>query len=320
MLKDLYFSPCIYCGTCGRSEQYGRDVADLAEFPNTAFVPTMEHQLSYNKNTVYCATLLYAWRELNNSIGSPLRVDSANRDLYLLNKSTSYVNTLTKDEFSTSNEIADQEISAGATFKKSLPFEFSLSSFSDVLTFEGVKSRPSEISVEHPSGGEAIRVLYYKNDDDFLIELIPKDQDHEIFLYMPPTSSQTFGALLDEVNVKRKAGEAELRNGLIGRIPTDFGGWRGNPKNRFQYPDALSLVGRIVANLVDINIQPLGGLASGLNLSSTRKGAEIESEAAVAVDSVGAVELPKPKKMWFDKPFFLMLKRLMPRIHIFAYG
>jgi len=295
--------------SCSRTEERGREVADLAEFPNTVFVPTMEHPLSQNKNAVYCATLLYAWDELKNTIGSPLRVDSTNRDLYLLNKSASYVKTLMKDEYATSVKIDGQEVGVGAKFEKSLPFGLRLTSFDDMLTFDGVKVASFGNFGEHPSGEATIEVLYYKNDNDFLIRLLPKDQDHEIYLYMTPTASQTLGAMVEQIKAKRKAGEAELQDG------------------RMDWKFHLSERDVVIIPKIDFNIETHYPSLEGSSLSSPtstynlqeswqrieftldEKGAEIESEAAVAVDSVGAVELPRPKKMLFDKPFFLMLKR-----------
>jgi len=39
------------------------------------------------------------------------------------------------------------------------------------------------------------------------------------------------------------------------------------------------------------------------------KGAEIKSESQVSLTKDAEEEVPKPKRMRFDKPFFVMLKR-----------
>jgi hypothetical protein len=283
--------------------------ADLVEFPNTVFTPTMEHPLFENKNTVYCATLLYAWDKVKNIIGPPLQVDSAYRDLYLLNRSTSYVNTLNRNEFFSSAEMDGQEISAGAEFRKSLPFELPLTSFDNRLIFDSVKVASFGNLGEHPLGAEIIQVLYYKTDDDFLIKLFPKDRDHEIFLYKTPAVSPTLGAMVEKIKAKRKVGEAELRD--------DNMNWKFH----------LSWGDEVIIPKIDFNIETHYPSLEGSPLSSgtssyhvrelwqrteftlDEKGAEIESEVMVALDSVPGEELPKPKKMRFDKPFFLMLKR-----------
>ena len=36
----------------------------LAEFPKTTFIPTLENKIAVDKNSVYCATLLFAWDEI----------------------------------------------------------------------------------------------------------------------------------------------------------------------------------------------------------------------------------------------------------------
>ena len=109
------------------------EVKNLSEFKNTQFIPTLEHEISNDINSVYCATLLFAWDEIKRQINSPLIISEEFFDLKLLNQSTSYINVLNTDEYSASGLVEGELISAKAEFKKSLPFESKLQSFKNQL-------------------------------------------------------------------------------------------------------------------------------------------------------------------------------------------
>jgi hypothetical protein len=111
----------------------------LSEFKNTQFIPTLEHAISYDKNSVYCATFLFAWNEIRKQINSPLTIPDNYSDLKLLNQSTSFFNVLKSDEYDVKVEMEGFKIKAKAEFNKSLPFDLKLQCFKNKLSFDGQK-------------------------------------------------------------------------------------------------------------------------------------------------------------------------------------
>ena len=160
------------------------EVKKLSDYENTQFIPTLEHKISRDKNSVYCATLLFAWDEIRKQINSPLTISNEYLDLNLLNNSTSFKNVLKNNEYKVSGEVDGELITARAEFNKSLPFEVKLQSFKNKLTFDG--HNVSSFGVNGYDSYEQlkiVKIIYYKNDNNFIIKLLPKEKEHEIILF-----------------------------------------------------------------------------------------------------------------------------------------
>lgn len=310
--RTLLFILLVIIQGCNTDSKFP-DAKKLSGFQNTDFVPTLEHDINKNKNTIYCSTLLLAWDEIKSSIQTPWQVDSSLHDLQLLNRSQSYLGTLKEGEYTSDADIKDDLIVAKAEFRKSLPFEWRLSDFDNVLTFKNQKVKSFGVFGYKYEAAEVIKVLYYRNDNNFLIKLLPKDREHEILLYMAESNFKSMSDLVQEIDGKLKLAATERYN-------TDLG-WKF-----FLAEDDEVVIPSFSFN-IEANYTSLEGntfrsedrqykieeawqrTAFVLN----ENGAEIESESEVVatLDSVAVEETrPKPKKMRFDKPFFLMLKRV----------
>ncbi len=298
---------------CDKVDNKFPKTRELTEFQETEFLPTLEHGLSTNKNLIYCSTLLYAWDNVKKTIKEPLQIDSSLHDLILLNNSTSYVNTLKEDEYSTEGEVDGNLITVRAEFKKSLPFELELTSYTDKLVFK--KTKVASFGTIGYEADDAIEILYYKDDNDFIIKLSPKDKEHEIVLLMTPVDFKSMAEMVSDIEMKSKIGQSE----------------RQDESSSWKY--FITDIDEVIIPKLRFNIEANYSKLEGNKFQSTNlsfhietawqrtafildeKGSEIESETEIvyAVDSVAVVEerpKPKPKSMRFDKPFFLMLKRI----------
>ncbi|MDD3458733.1 MAG: hypothetical protein PHO74_04600 [Weeksellaceae bacterium] len=273
----------------------------------------MEHQISGNENSVYCATLLFAWDEIRNQIHSPLTISNEYSDLILLNDSQSFIGVLKPDEYNASGEVDGDMIKARAEFSKSLPFEIKLKNFEGGLSFKDQKVSAFGVNgFDESEMLRAVRIVYYKDDNNFIIKLLPKDKEHEIILFK---TDENFGSMA-EMNQKiielTEIGNSERQNERIN--------WR----YRWNYEDEL------IIPKFNFNIETDYSTLEGTHFSADNQiftiekawqrtafildesGAEIESEAAmdaVAEATEEETEEPKPKKMIFDKDFLLLLKR-----------
>lgn len=296
-----------------KSEKKFPEVKKLSEFKNTQFIPTLEHTISNEKNSVYCATLLFAWDEIRKQINSPLTISDNYLDLKLLNQSNSFEKALKPNEYDISGEIDGNIIKARAEFKKSLPFEFNLQSFKNKLTFNGHNVASFGIDGYRTYEQlETVKIIYYKNDKNFAIKLKPKDKNHEIILFMTEQSFNSIAKMTSEIEKLTKIGKSEIKNKKLS--------WK------YYFGDEdLVVIPKFNFN-IETNFKSLeGNLFSSNNQNFQietawqrtafildESGAEIESEAEIT-ETTEAIEedyeKPKPKKIILNKPFLVLLKR-----------
>ncbi len=294
-----------------KEERKFPEVKNLSEYKQSEFLPTLEHKLPENKNSIYCVTLLYAWDEIRKIINSPLHIDDSLNDLTLLNNSKSYAGVLKQDEYSASGEVNGDLITARAEFKKSLPFEIKLSRFTNELLFDKIKVASFGIFGMEEENTKTIEILYYHDDNNFIIKLLPKDKEHEIILNKSETKFKTMAEMIADIQKKIKIGKAEKQNEKLGwkyylanndqvvipkftfNIETNYSTLEGNKFHSDSIEFIIETAWQRTAFILD------------------ESGAEIESESVIIADATSIEEEinPQPKIMKFDKPFFLMLKR-----------
>ena len=142
----------------------------------------------------FCTTLGYAWGEIVNEIGGQLKIQKEDADLTFLNLN-SHQNTLAKDEINTSIEVNGFDLIARAEFSKSLPFEFDFERNNQEIVFDGKAVHSFGMNGRDRDMSPQVDLIYYKNEHDFALKLLPKEKEHEIFLILPktaPTSFQSF--------------------------------------------------------------------------------------------------------------------------------
>ena len=288
---------------------------NLSEYAGTVFVPTMEHLLPADSNSVYCATLLFAWEEVRKAIGTSLSIPEKYQDLRLLNASTSFRNALKPNEYTASGIVDGDYIYARAEFKKSLPFDYQLRKLEHRLTF--TKQKVAAFGVmgdDNDDLTDMVKILYYKNDNNFIIKLKPSDKEHEIVLFKTTKTYPTMTAMAAAADSLIEIGQKERK---IQSLRWKYQLWSDDevviPDIDFDISTTFKkLIGNTFhANSLDYEIlQAWQRTAFKLN----ETGAEIKSEAKVTVwcnsiEEEEEVMEPTPKKMIFDKPFFLMLRR-----------
>ena len=288
---------------------------NLSEYAGTVFVPTMEHLIPADSNTVYCATLLFAWDEARKNIGTALSIPEKHQDLRLLNASTSFRNVLKDNEYMAIGIVDGDYIYARAEFKKSLPFDYQLRKLEHRLTF--AKKKVAAFGVMGDDNDDLtniVKILYYKNDNNFIIKLKPSDKEHEIVLFKTSKTYSTIAEMAAAADSLTKIGQKERK------IQSLQWKYQFLDDDEVVIPDIdfdistnfNKLIGNIFhANSLDYEIlQAWQRTAFKLN----ETGAEIESEAKVEIcldfiEEEEELTKPTPKKMIFDKPFFLMLRR-----------
>lgn len=313
MLKKVFLLGLIAIVLGCEKERKFPEVKDLSEYPKTEFITTLETKINTNKNSVYCVTMLYAWNEVKSIVNAPFKIDSNFNHLALLNNSTSFKDILNSDEYDISSEITGYNIKVSAEFSKSLPFQTELNSYKDRLNFNNEKVLSFGITgYDNHDKLKIVSILYYKNDNNFVVKLHPKDTDHEIILFKSEKKFNKMNDINSEIIKLVAQGKEDKKDDKIiwkygileedeiiipkfnFNIETIYRDLAGNTFTTNEQNYSIERAWQRTAFILD------------------EKGAEIESEAEIEYATEEIEEdpnKPKPKKMIFDKPFFIMLKK-----------
>lgn len=290
------------------------EVKKLSDYKETDFVTTPQSTLPKGKNAIYSATMLLAWQEVKATDDNGITVDGKYKELSLLNTSQSFKNTLEDSEFTSESDFDEEAgtLSVSSEFSKSLPFAVKLKSYNDFkFSNEPIKSFGMDAvnSLLH----DGVLVLYYKNDNDFIVKLIPSDKEHEVLICMMDQKSGNMQNMFDKVADKIKTGTIDRK------LKENFWKyWIQNEGDELRIP-------KVVFN-IETNYKTLGGNSFMLKKQTysierafqrtafllDEEGAKVESRSETEVTTEAEpepIEKPHPKKLHFNKPFLVILKR-----------
>jgi hypothetical protein len=316
-LTLLLFVALISCQPSNQKSELAwgdlQKVTSLDSLKQTDFVITLESPLANGKNTIYAPAFMYAWDKIKAELKSPIVTGSANSmEFRLLNKYNSHQNSLTEQEYAVTTEIVDGAITAKAFFNKTLPFETKLQAMEGSINFGPTKVAGFGMYYYKEHIIKFTQILYYKDDNHFVLKLIPKDQQHEIVLAKGLEAYQT---LQDGI---------QLTNKLVAQ------GKKEQVDNRLLWKYQIAPEDMFVIPVIKFNIETHYSTIEGQKFLTSdeenhfvkeayqrtafvfdENGAVIESEAEVAADSTSAAEpiVTHPKKLIFDQPFLIIIKR-----------
>jgi hypothetical protein len=287
-------------------------VTSLGNLKQTDFVATLENPISESKNIIYAPAFLYAWDKIKEELKNPIIVaDSNTLDFKLLNQSISHQSSLTETEYSTTVQIVDGAVIAEAFFNKTLPFETKLEVLSEPIPFDTTKVSAFGMYSYDEEAIKYIHILYYKDDDNFILKLTPKDKQHEIILIKGIDKYPTLKNAIKLTNDLIAEGKKEQTNTKLSWkyqiIPEDIfaiPAIKFNIETHYNNLEGQSFVTKDnKTHSVEVAYQRTGFILN-------ENGAVVESEAVAAVDTVSAAPIiTHPKKMIFDKPFLIIIKR-----------
>ena len=276
----------------------------------TQFVPVLEASGKKGKNIIYAVSFALAWDELKNQIGKPTSLQSA--ELKLMEQSGSYKGALDTNEYVRDIKVTKETVSIHAGFGGSLTFRYPMDSILYGAKFNGEYVRAFGVSgFSLITVGYQIGVLYYKNDDEFIIRIHPEQEEHEIILAKGFSEGTRLSIMLENIyaaiaarkndTVSASAWKYVLNDDDEVVIPVV----RFNLGNSF---DGIEHTHLIIGNETHEILKAYQRTAMVLNEFGTK----IESEADVTDAAAAIVEEPaKPpvKHLVFDKPFVVILKK-----------
>ncbi len=274
----------------------------------------MENPISENKNIVYAPAFLYAWDKIKEELKFPIVADTTNSiDFQLLNKSRSHQNSLTATEYTASTEIIDGIIVAKAFFNKTLPFESKLQALDSPINFDKTNVSAFGMNYYDEAAVKFTQILYYKDDNNFILKLTPKDKQHEIILVKGLDKFHTLNEAIkltndliaegkkEQINSKLSWKYAILHNDIFAIPAIKF-----NIETRYKNIEGQGFsTSNNTRYSVDVAYQRTGFILN-------ENGAVVESLAyieASASEEEGEIII-HPKKMIFDNPFIIVIKRI----------
>lgn len=287
-------------------------VTSLDSLKQTDFITTLEDPITESRNIIYAPAFLYAWDKVRNELKFPIIVSNTNSDeLRLLHQSVSHHNSLADTEYAAEVQIADGAISVRAFFNKTLPFETKMQASETPMLFDKTKVSAFGMYSYHEDAVRIARIIYYKDDDHFILKLLPKDKQHEILLVKGLDKYQTLKNALDLTNNLINEGKQEQGNNTL------LWKYEITQRDMFSIPAIRFNIATNYKNLEGQSFLTKDNKTHIINEASQRtgfilneNGAVAESEVYAVTDSIGAPVITHPKKMVFDKPFLIILKRV----------
>jgi hypothetical protein len=271
----------------------------------------VESNLSDNKNTIYAPTFLYAWEDVKQLFNSPIVTTGSNSTNFrLLNLSGSFKNSLNKGEYEANASLDDELIIAKAFFHKALPFSSKLQKINDGIVFGNEKVMAFGMNSPDDKIINFTKILFYKDDDNFIIKLIPEDTLHQIILVKGLQHIKTLANAINQTNTLIQYGSHEKLQ------PKNTWKYEFNTSDNFSIPvirfniEAAykDLEGQTFSNKGKKYTIQIATQRTALTLDEN--GAVVESQAFAAADSVATPPKVHIKNMIFDKPFLIIIKQV----------
>ncbi|MDD3772942.1 MAG: hypothetical protein PHC38_09855, partial [Weeksellaceae bacterium] len=158
---------------------------------------------------------------------------------------------------------------------------------------------------------QSVKIMYYKDDNNFIAKLLPKDKTHEIILFKTEENFNSMIEMITEITKLTEVGNQEKENEKINWK------YRWNDEDKLRIPKFNFNIETNYSTLEGTHFNA-GNQIYNIETAWQRtafildeNGAEIESEAWMKATSVAEEdrEKPHPKKLIFDKEFLILLKR-----------
>lgn len=288
-------------------------IRDIDSLKETDFVGTIENKFKESKNYIYSPTLSFAWNEIQDTLKRIEIINTAEtEDLMLLHNTKSNINSLNKNEYKSTISISGNNIVAKSEFNIELIFEPFLEKFVYPITFKNNEVEGFGMSEWDEAKARKVEIIYYKDDDNFIFKLLPKNNNIELVFIRGLNSekSNSFEEVLKILSDKKTIAEKERKNKkLEWKYTLVYDESFGIPEMSFNIKKSFkTIVGqhflsqKVVYKIIEAQQQ------NGLLLNN--KGAKIESDAIIETPVPAASDEPikRTKHLFLDDTFFLIIK------------
>lgn len=294
-------------------EKTAISVAAIADSAVLHFAPTMQHVIPSDRNAVYAASLPLAWQAVRDELKMSARVNTASADLAMLDGSKTIEKTLNNDDYELEIERQGRRFHVKTRQEVHLTFVPSFESYPNGLVFDDVPVHTfGTRGFQNTDYINRMDIATYRDDDRFILRLIPMEQEHELYLFKADSTYTTFEQMYADLLASCRDTDAEKHVG-------GAGSWRYEltdvdevniPKVIFdnhhqfqQLSGVLFSVKRKEYTIAEATQQ----IAFGLN----EHGVSMKTEADIVVldGAYPPEDPPIPKRLIFDKPFYIVMKK-----------
>jgi len=202
------------CKNAGGNNDIGNgfpDAQSISTLKSTNFVATISDSLPAQTNIIYCPTFLFAWSKLTDKLGGKLISDKPCQLLTNINSKHEFEKSLDKNEYSINIEIHDQQIKINSSFRKSLPYRTPFEHETDRLTFNDKLVKSFGMSEFDEDIARQIYILYYENDNKFIVGLKPKDNEHEILVAKGYNGEKKLNNIIRNIQTDISIGDSQRK-------------------------------------------------------------------------------------------------------------
>lgn len=272
---------------------------DIDAFPTTIMVATMDEEVNFDNNVLYCPTLLLAWKEIQEHLPQPFEIEEEDQPLVLLNSSKGHLGALEEGDYEKEVTLGGNVITAKTSFKADLALETPLEDNPIAMTFDKKKVLCFGGSGKHDAVVNQVEVMHYASPEEFIIRITPKNQDHELLLYKTNSNKASLDALYKELRANLQLGAG--KRGWIEEDKLAIPALAFNIEQNYK-----QLVGLpFMAGSQEWEVKKAW---QKIALTFDKTGALVESEAEAVVMSRSAVTIPS-RDLFFDDNFLLVAKK-----------
>jgi len=297
---------------------------------NTMITPYLIRRILEDKNMLYCSTFQVAWNKMTDEVtkgtvsldGSPITEQMLNRrltgaqdiseDCYLAAAGVArdnIVERVERDMRDKFNEAPGTEMNLKnphdiliySFFYKDIAFAEELERLDKPIMFNGanpVKAfgiKEFALDESHIRAAEQVEILYYRNDNEFIVRLLSTQQNDEIILakFAPlKTLSSSVAFVFSQIATSRPTTLKEKETLQIPMIDFDIVDW------------FIEIEGRCL-QIRGMEDYCIAKAIQSLKFKLVQKASPYELLPSVAEDK----SLVKPRKFIFDKPFLICLRQ-----------
>ena len=311
--------------------------ANITDLKRTIIVPTLDAPLSAGTNVIWCGTMQLAWNELCALVGEDVHMEDEDPIIGQLNKrdvttkdldentyllaalpadssslsalrkrvSTKFTGAVSPELIPAADTLPQNSIMLYAALFVNMPFDWAFDRLKHPLKFGEADVAAFGIDgvwEDHRrarSVRSQVKMLDFRDKDDFVIELKTKKSNHQLILSkLRPelTLESTVRSVLTRMTVPQPH-SSTLFNRLIVPI-ADYDLVRGYPE----------LVGRPLCVKTPLfDKMPIVAANQSIRFKLDERGAVLKSEARLGVKSESSFP-ESPPDLIFDKPFLVLLK------------
>lgn len=210
----LFICLCFLAVSCGvtsksRLQQLPATLPP-ASYPNTIWLPTMKQPITPDKNAVY-ASLPLLWPALQEQLGKTIRADEQSRALKQLAHAAVDRNSVDEKQFQAAVHREENKVSVTATLDATLLFDPYFEHMASGVRFNNIPMDAfgmSENSFDQLH--KQIEIHRYRDDDHFIIGLLPTDRKQQLLIYKTDKKYATLAAMYADLQDEIQHGRADM--------------------------------------------------------------------------------------------------------------